>query len=257
MNLTGLAATTWDDFAGEEPKPDYHVYRTLIEEHPGRVLDVGCGTGRLLLPYLAQGLDIEGVDSSDEALAICRAKAAAQGLSPVLHRQRMQALELRSRYRVIILPGGTFHLVGDADTAREALRRFHDHLEPGGILALSLDNPQDELARSDVGRWTTSGVISRPSDLELRQDRMVSEVDWDRRVSTTHIRFRAVRRGRVVNEETYVMRMRLFFRDEIESLLEQAGFLNVAGTAAPEANSEMHQSKWSQIIWATKPEASQ
>ena len=64
MNLSGLAATTWDDFAGQEPKWDYYVYRELIEEHPGKVLDVGCGTGRLLISYLALGIDIEGVDTS-------------------------------------------------------------------------------------------------------------------------------------------------------------------------------------------------
>ena len=257
MNLTGLAATTWDDFSGEGPKRDYHVYRELIEEHPGRVLDVGCGTGRLLVPFLALGIDIEGVDTSDEALAICHAKATAQGLSPVLHRQRMQTLEVRSRYRVIILPGGTFHLVGDADTARMALRRFYDHLEPGGVLALSLDDPQDELTHDRVGRWTSSGVVNRSDGLQLNQDRMVSDVDEDRQVSTTHIRFRAVRRGRVINEETYLMRMRLFSRDEIESLLEQVGFLSVTGTAAPEANCQMHRSRWESIIRATKPEASQ
>ena len=104
------------------------------------------GTGRLLIPYLALGIDIEGVDTSEEALlAICRDRSAAQGLSPVLHRQHMQTLELSSRYRAIILPGGTFHLVGDPGTARESLRRFYDHLEPGGILAMSLDDPQREL----------------------------------------------------------------------------------------------------------------
>ena len=257
MNLTGLAATTWDDFAGEEPKSDYNVYRELFEEHPGRVLDVGCGTGRLLLPYLALGIDVDGMDTSDEALAICRAKAAAQGLSPVLHRQRMQALELGSRYRVIILPGGTFHLVGDADTAREALRRFYDHLEPGGVLALSLDNPHDELACANVDRWVSSRVVTRPNGLQLHQDRLVVDVDEDRQVSTTHIRFRAVRRGKVVNEETYAMRMRLFFRDEIECLLGQAGFLEVTGMTVPAANCETHWSRWEPIIRATKPEVPQ
>ena len=53
------------------------------------------------------------------------------------------------------------------------------------------------------------------------------------------------------------MRMRLFFRDEVESLLEQAGLLEVAGTGAPEANCEMHRSRWESIIRATKPEISQ
>ena len=73
----------------------------------------------------------------------------------------MQTLELSSRYRAIILPGGTFHLVGDPDTARESLRRFYDHLEPGGILALSLDDPQIELAPDAVGGWASRRMVKR------------------------------------------------------------------------------------------------
>ena len=252
MNLSGLAATTWDDFAGQEPKWDYYVYYKLIEEHPGKVLDVGCGTGRLLIPYLALGIDIEGVDTSEEALAICRDRSAAQGLSPVLHRQHMQTLELNSRYRAIILPGGTFHLVGDPDTARESPRRFYDHLEPGGILAMSLDDPQRELAPDAVGRWTSRRMVKRPDGLHLHQDRMIVGVDESHQVSTTHIRFREVRAGEVVNEETYVMKMRLFFRDEIESLLEQAGFRSVEGTPEPGTDIRMGQPAWEPIVRATK-----
>ena len=41
MNWTGLAATTWDDFAGDEPHSDHHAYKRVIEQDPGRVLDVG------------------------------------------------------------------------------------------------------------------------------------------------------------------------------------------------------------------------
>ncbi len=253
MNLSGLAVSTWDDFAGQEPMWDYYAYHDLIEQHPGKVLDVGCGTGRLLIPYLALGIEIEGVDPSEEALAICHRKSAARGLSPALYRQHMQDLYLNSRYRAIILPGGTFHLVGESDTARKTLRRFHEHLEPGGILALSLDDPHSELALDAVGRWHPRGVVKRPNGLQVHQDRMVVSVDVGRQTSTTHIRFRAVRAGEVVREETHVMRMRLFFKDEISSLLEQAGFRSVEGIAAPGTDSQTDHRAWEPIVTAIKP----
>ena len=141
MDWTGLAATTWDDFAGTEPHPDYYRFRRLIDENPGPVLDVGCGTGRLLIPYLASGMEIHGVDSSAEMLSICRDKASRMGLKPLLHRQLMQTLDVRAEYATIIVPGGSFHLVTDREEAMEALRRFHRHLGPDGMLALSLDDP--------------------------------------------------------------------------------------------------------------------
>ena len=102
----------------------------LIEQHPGRVLDVGCGTGRLLIPYLAAGIDIEGVDSSKEMLSICRKKARRKGLNATLYEQRMQTLDLANRYSSIIVPGGSFHLITEREEAAEALKRFNlDDLE--------------------------------------------------------------------------------------------------------------------------------
>ena len=141
MDLTGLAAATWDGFAGDEPKRDYYVYGRLIAQHPGRVLDVGCGTGRILVPYLADGIDIEGIDSSQEALSICRENAARKGLTATLYEQRMEALDLPNRYSTIIVPGGSFHLLIEREDAAKALKRFNEHLEANGVLALSLDDP--------------------------------------------------------------------------------------------------------------------
>ena len=70
----GLLAQTWDLFRGDTSQwTDRFFYREFINQHGGRVLDVGCGTGRLLLDYLMDGVDIEGVDNSPEMLTLCRA----------------------------------------------------------------------------------------------------------------------------------------------------------------------------------------
>ena len=110
-----MAAATWDYF--ETDYSDYGFYLDLIARGEGRALDVGCATGRLLIPYLKAGIDIEGVDSSEEMLSICRDKAARRGLAPVLYRQRMEALDLPHRYTTIIVPGGSFQLVTDREEA--------------------------------------------------------------------------------------------------------------------------------------------
>ena len=66
--------------------PGSQVPRSIhSEENLGPALEIGCGTGRLTIPYLEAGLDVEGLDSSGQMLEICRTKAAARGLLPVLH----------------------------------------------------------------------------------------------------------------------------------------------------------------------------
>jgi len=79
----GLMAETWDLFRGDTSQwEDRFFYLEVIKEYGGPVLDVGCGTGRLLLDFLAQGIAADGVDNSPEMLALCRQKAGSQGLNP-------------------------------------------------------------------------------------------------------------------------------------------------------------------------------
>ena len=93
----GLMAQAWDLLRGDYSAwPDRPFYRAIIERQAGPALDVGCGTGRLTLDYLAAGLDVDGVDNSPEMLAICREKAAALGVDVGgrLFQQEMHALDL-------------------------------------------------------------------------------------------------------------------------------------------------------------------
>ena len=67
----------WD---AEEGPSELELLEAFHRDHPGRALELGCGSGRLLLPLLDSGLDIEGIDLSPDMLDLCREKAAAQNL---------------------------------------------------------------------------------------------------------------------------------------------------------------------------------
>jgi ubiquinone/menaquinone biosynthesis C-methylase UbiE len=134
----GLLARTWDLFRGDTSGwADRALYLTLIRRYGEPVLDVGCGTGRLLVDYRGLGIDIDGVDNSPEMLALCREKLAAAGLEAALTEQRMEALDLPRRYRTILVPSSSFQLLVERSAATAAMRRFSTHLEPGGALIMS------------------------------------------------------------------------------------------------------------------------
>jgi ubiquinone/menaquinone biosynthesis C-methylase UbiE len=91
----GLIASSWDLLRGDTTDwGDRRRYRELIERYGQPALDVGCGTGRLLLDYLGGEIDIDGVDNSPEMLARCREKAEPLGPHPVLYQQSMETLAL-------------------------------------------------------------------------------------------------------------------------------------------------------------------
>lgn len=139
LEYTGLMAEAWDALRGDTSGwEDRGSFLALIRERGEPVLDVGCGTGRLLLDYLALGLDIDGVEISPDMLSILHSKAAAAGLD-VTDRVRLGAMEtmtLPRRYRTILVPSSSFQLLFSDEQAAAAMARFVAHLHPGGTLAM-------------------------------------------------------------------------------------------------------------------------
>ena len=132
-----MIASNWDLLRGDTSSwDDRFFFLDVVRESGPPVLDVGCGTGRLLLDFMEQGIEIDGVDNSPEMLALLRDKAARMGLHPNVYFQQMEELELPRRYKTIIVPSSSFQLLTDLDKAHEAMRRFYDHLLPGGTLAM-------------------------------------------------------------------------------------------------------------------------
>jgi SAM-dependent methyltransferase len=80
----GLAAECYDLWFGNEPFWDQAFFHERIRQNGGMALEVACGTGRLLVPFVRDGLAVEGVDASEEMLALCRIKAAHAGVTPTL-----------------------------------------------------------------------------------------------------------------------------------------------------------------------------
>jgi ubiquinone/menaquinone biosynthesis C-methylase UbiE len=135
----GLMAQAWDVLRGDTSQwADRAFYLKLIQEFGQPVLDVGCGTGRLLLDYLAQGIDVEGVDNSPEMLALCRKKADEMGLTPTLYEQYLETLDLPRRYRTILIPSSSLQLIIDPPMVDQALQRAAAHLQPGGAVVASI-----------------------------------------------------------------------------------------------------------------------
>ena len=96
--------------------------------------------GRLLIPYVRAGLDVDGCDVSADMIALCREKAEREGLSPTLFAQSMDELDPPRTYKTIFVCGG-FGLGSSREQDVEALGRFYENLEPGGTLVLDNENP--------------------------------------------------------------------------------------------------------------------
>lgn len=206
------------------PDTAFHLQRFAGFGRP--ILEPACGSGRTLVPFLQAGLDVTGFDPSQEMLDRCRARCAEAGLFPNLSRQAYEDFAYDRRFGAILIPVGSFTLIDDFAAAMHVLRRFHDHLEPGGLLLLDIQGLAflPSTAR-DRRRWT-----SPDGDL-LTLDGERTATDWLRQRSETTYRYERWRGGRLVETQIEVMAQRYWGLDEFRMALEAAGFgdVSVAG----------------------------
>src|SRR5436309_4669214 len=152
----GLVAEWWAEFEIDGPEIQY--FQHFVEEGQP-ALDAGCGTGRLLVPWLRAGLDVDGCDASADMVALCRERARREELEPTLFVQPLHELDPPRRYRTIVACG-VFGLGGTRAQDEEALRRLHEALEPGGMLVLDNEVPYSSARR--WARWTSEGRDDLP-----------------------------------------------------------------------------------------------
>ena len=220
----GLMAQTWDVIRGDTSKsPDRFFYLDLIQKFGQPVLDIGCGTGRLLLDYLAQGIDIDGVDNSPDMLALCRQKAETLNLAPALYEQYLETLSLPRHYRTILIPSSTFNLLIDPAMVTQALQRLYAHLLPGGVIAapiMTVWKIGDPLTRE----WEQTAVRAEDGATFRR----LGQYWYDPASECTDTQdvYQMIVAGQVVAEETHRRSpaLRSYTQAQARALFEDAGF---------------------------------
>ena len=121
----------------------------------------------ILLTFLEEGLDVEGLDSAPQMLEICEKNAGERGLRPKLHCQPMWSLSIDRKFRTIFVASTTLVYVPTRAEVPTALKGFFDHLEPGGKVVLSTDNHSlDPFKPVDhkPGTWKLNFEQIRPED---------------------------------------------------------------------------------------------
>jgi SAM-dependent methyltransferase len=196
----------------------------------GSVLEVGCGTGRVLIPTARAGVRITGLDASPAMLEQCQMKMAAE---PPGVRERielikadMRAFSLGREFALVTMPFRPFQHLLTVDDQLACLTSIRRHLGRDGRLILDLFNPSlDFLANRPIGLEMPEGppatlpdgrVLERTFKI-VRQDRFAQVNDIELMYHVTHPDGRQER-------SVHAFQMRYLFRYEAEHLLVRAGF---------------------------------
>ncbi len=137
---TGIVVDVYGPLRGSVPDPRSCAAFINVWGEPA--LELGCGDGDPLLTLRAEGLDVEGLDSSADMLSKLRRTAAERGIDVTVHHAAIEEMDLATTYRTIFLAGPTFNLIVDDATAVRALERIRRHLDPAGAALVPLFVPE-------------------------------------------------------------------------------------------------------------------
>ena len=232
----GLIARWWAE-VNQPDAAELAYLRAAIARFGEPALDLGCGTGRLLAPLLADGLDVDGTDISADMLEYARDAGEAAGIDMAgrLEAQPFDGLDRPRRYRTVFSIG-SFAIGGSPERDGTALRRIHDHLLPGGAVLLSYEvaTEADHARMADPARtypspWPAAGTRATLSDGdELELLSRTTGYDAEQRCQALEIRARLWRDDRLVREEEGSLLNTYYLPGRLCEMLVDAGFVNVA-----------------------------
>ncbi len=195
----------------------------------GPVLELGCGTGRILLPSARAGAAITGLDSSEHMLERCRAKIAGESDEVrkriTLRRGDVRDFDLAERFELITAPFRVVQHLTSIDDQLRFLDAAARHLAPGGRLVFDVFNPNlARLVAADSAEHEDTPEQLLPDGRTLRRAFRVVRVRLIDQVSEVELIYYVGDTTRTVQRYVQAFEMRWFFRAEIEHLLARGGF---------------------------------
>lgn len=205
---------------------DIAFWTRVARREGGRVLELGCGTGRILRPLLRAGIDIRGVDMSWPMLARATARLERARHSQTagrLVRADIRALPFRNScpFNVVIAPYGILQsLLSDA-ALRDTLRAVRDVLAPGGLFGVDL--VPDVPHWKEYDRRVTLTGARGPRGLPVKLIESVTQ-DAKRRLTVFDQEY-VEGTGRAARSHRFSLAFRSLTIAQMRRRLENAGFL--------------------------------
>jgi SAM-dependent methyltransferase len=209
---------------------DLAFYTARLPSADASVLELGCGTGRVLLPLAAACGSISGIERSPAMLARCRQKLQAAGIPPTKARAELGDIThfaLGRRFDLIIAPYRVFQLLETEPQVDGLFRCVWAHLAPGGTCILNVFHPQGGFERerqawgtmTEVCRWETT-----VDGVRLRCDERRARLDPERRILYPELIYRRCVANTWIEDAVLKIPRRCYAPEEFEQVICAHGF---------------------------------
>lgn len=219
----GFFAEFYDILQGEAN--EVSAYCDFIDQYKDPVLEIGCGTGRLLIPLAKKGYDITGIDLSEDMLDICRDKLNKQKLNDrvKLVKADMRNFKLDQKFNFIFTACNTiFHLLS-LDDLKSFLNSVKYHLTDGGVFVIDISAPNIKGMIDSDGEEFTSEYIYPEKGTKI-VNYFSPEYDILNQMETDTIVLKEYDEGKLIREASTEVNLTFFWPRELKIVLESCGF---------------------------------
>ena len=209
---------------------DVEFYKSRLPSPDSTVLELGCGTGRVLVPLMEHCSYIHGIDVSEAMLALCRKKLQALSASKkrcIVQPGNITDLNLGGSFDLITAPFRVFQNLETDDEVNGFFQTVKNHMAPGATCILTAFRPSldrealaVEWARGEeILSWEAPIEGGRVTCHERRKG-----ADPEKQVAYTDLVYRRYRGEQLEDEAVLNLLMRYYYPDEFAAIIENHGF---------------------------------
>jgi SAM-dependent methyltransferase len=226
-----VAAKYYDAaYAAMGAADDAPFYLELAKRYGGPVLEVGCGTGRVLLPIAGSGIEIHGVDNSAPMIAVLKDKLLREASfvreKVTVHSGDMRDFRLGRKFRLVTVPFRPMQMLYTVEDQLAALKSAAAHLDEGAVLVFDVFYPSKfESLSVGMGEERLEAEWTSPGDPAILIQRFYRKDSVDKINQTYNLTFifRSFRNGEVMLEETDTLKMSFYTYPHLRALFLLAG----------------------------------
>lgn len=198
-------------------------YRRQIVSYGEPVLELACGSGRLTIPLAETGVQITGLDISEEMLNLAVLKASERGVNIPLVRGDIRRFNLGKAFKFIFIPAQSLSHLHKREEVEDCFSCVQQHLAKDGRFLIELFNPSVKLLARDSDQRYLIGEYEEPDG---RGGRIIvtEKVMYEAATQINHIRWFFQKEGET-EERALSFKMRQFFPQEIDELLWYSEFI--------------------------------
>ncbi len=198
---------------------ELEFFLSFVTDKKMKVLEPMCGNGRMLIPFMEKGIDIEGFDISEEMLRVCKLKGQNLNLNPNIYYGKIEEFKNGKNYDLILIPFGSFSLLPD-ELAKESLANMKTLLKDNGKLLLTVMTNTGTV--KEIPDW----IETNRHYLDSKEIIEYKKVNYDRtsKMLNTKLKYQLVKDGQVEKSEIMDFPIRIYESGEFENILKNNGF---------------------------------